>query len=167
VGNHLAKRAVLANTKTNPGKMNANHVVLDPLQIPEPVLGQQHVLLVPLVCIRCRQTLLLVKRAVLANTKTNPGKMNANHVVLVPLPILEQVPGQQHVLLAPPTRIHYRRTLLHVRPALPVLLQILEVLLGQHRVIIVLLGSIRWMIQSHVKPVRPLPPPPLSNAPLV
>jgi hypothetical protein len=54
-----------------------------------------------------------------------------------------------------------------VKHVLPVFLQILEVLLGQHRVIIVLLGSIRWMLLNHVRPVPPLPMPPLSSAPLV
>ena len=44
----------------------------------------------------------------------------AKAVVLVPLQILEQVPGQPRVLLVPLVRIHYLPTLRHVRPVLRV-----------------------------------------------
>jgi hypothetical protein len=64
-------------------------VVLDPLQIPEPMPGQKRVLLVPLVCIHYRQTFLRVLR-----------------VMPVPLRIMEQVLGQQRVLLVPLEIIH-------------------------------------------------------------
>ena len=90
------------------------------------------------------------------------------HVLPVPLPILEQVPGQQHVLLAPPARIHYRRTLLPVRPAVPDPLQILEPVPGQPRVLLAPLARIHYRrTLQRVQPVPPLPTPPLFIAPLV
>ena len=44
----------------------------------------------------------------------------AKAVVLVPLQILEQVPGQPRVLFVPLVHIHYLPTLRHVRPVLRV-----------------------------------------------
>ena len=54
-----------------------------------------------------------------------------------------------------------------VKRVLPVSLQILEQVLEQHRVIIVLLGSIRWMLQCRVRTVPPFPMLPPSNAPML
>jgi hypothetical protein len=89
------------------------------------------------------------------------------HVLPVPLPILEQVPGQQHVLLAPPARIHYRRTLHRVRRVMPDPLQIPEPVLGQPRVLLAPLVRIHYRrTLQRVRPVPPLPTPPLFNAPL-
>jgi hypothetical protein len=89
------------------------------------------------------------------------------HVLPVPLPILEQVPGQQHVLLAPPARIHYRRTLHRVRRVMPDPLQIPEPVLGQPRVLLAPLVRIHYRrTLQRVRPVPPLPTPPLSNVPL-
>ena len=46
----------------------------------------------------------------------------AKHVLVVPLRILGQVPGQPRVLLVPLVRIHYLPTLRPVRPVVPDLL---------------------------------------------
>jgi hypothetical protein len=70
--------------------------------------------------------------------------------VLPVLPrILEQILGQRHV-----------------RHVTPDPLQILEPVLGQQRVLLVLLAYIRrHRALLHVRPVPALPTPPLSNAP--
>ena len=112
---------------------------------PSPILerrqGLHIVLVVTLVCIRCLRTFLRVRRvhpfvtpplsnAPLVRIKKSlpvmPGILEilvmplAKAVVLVPLQILEQVPGQPRVLLVPLVHIHYLPTLRHVRPVLRV-----------------------------------------------
>ena len=62
-----------------------------------------------------------VKSAALADGPIKADKHRALNVVPDLLQTLEQVPGQQHVLLAPLARIHYLLTLRRVRtvPPLP------------------------------------------------
>jgi hypothetical protein len=82
--------------------LHVHGVVPVPKLIPEQVLGQQRVLLVPLVCIRCRRMLLHVRPAV-------PD----------PLQIPEPVLGQHRVLSVPLVCIHHPRTLRRVQPVPP------------------------------------------------
>ena len=107
------------------------HVRPAPLQILEPLPGQQLVLLASLGCIRCLPTLRRVRPVPpfptppLSNAPLHPIKklqpvmpgimellvmLLVKHVLPVPLQILEPVPGQQLVLLAPLARIHYLPT---------------------------------------------------------
>ena len=64
------------------------------------------------------------------------------YVMLVPLQILEQAPGQPRVLLVPLVRIRCLRMLPRVRRVLLVRLQTLEQVLAQPRVLLVLLVCI-------------------------
>jgi hypothetical protein len=114
-------------------------VLLVLLQIPEPVLGQQCVLLVPLARIHYLRTLRRVRPVPplltqpLSNAPPAPIKPLqpvtqdtyimeilvmplVNCVVPVLSRILEQMPGQQHVPLVPPVCIRHHRTLHYVRP---------------------------------------------------
>ena len=120
--------------------LGVRRVLPVPKQIPEQILGQQRVLLVPLVCILYLRTLLHVRSVPplptppLSNAPLLPIKKShsvtqdimeilvihlVKRVLPVPLQILEQVLGQQRVLLVPLARIPYLRTLLHVRSVTP------------------------------------------------
>jgi hypothetical protein len=114
-------------------------VLLVLLQILEPVLGQQRVLLVPLARIHYLRTLRRVRPVPplltqpLSNAPPAPIKplqpvtqdtyimeilvmLLVSCVVPVLSRILEQMPGQQHVPLVPPVCIRHHRTLHYVRP---------------------------------------------------
>ena len=111
----------------------------DPLQIPEPVPGHHRVLLVPLVYIRYRRTLHRVRT-----------------VPQLPMPRLFNAPLALIKQLQPVTQVIMEIPVIHlVKLVVLIPLQILEPVLGQQRVIIVLLGSIRWMLQCHVRTVPP------------
>ena len=119
-----------------------------PLQILEPALGHPRVLLVPLVCIRCRRTSL---RVPLAPPFPTPPLSNAP---LVPIKQLQR--ATQAIM--DPLAMH------HVENVAPVPSQTLEQTLGQQRVLFVPLVSIPWLPPLVlVRPVPPLPTPPLSN----
>jgi hypothetical protein len=59
------RSAALADGPIKADKYYALYVLPVPLQIPEPVMGQQNVLFVPLVCIHYRRTLNRVRPAIL------------------------------------------------------------------------------------------------------
>jgi hypothetical protein len=142
----------------------AHCVVPVPLQIPGQVPGQPRVLLVLVVRIHHLPPLLRVRpvpplptpplsNAPLVPIKKLPlvtqGIMDlpvmlfVKHVLLVPLRILGQVPGQPRVLLVPLVRIRYLPTLLRVRPAVLDPLQILGPVPAHQRVLFVSLACIQ------------------------
>ena len=122
-----------------PVMLLVKHVPPDQLQILEPMPGQQRVLRVPLAYIHYRRALL-----------------HARPAPLLPTPLLSNAPLVPIKQLQPVTQVIMDILVMHlVKLVVLIPLQILEPLLGQQRVIIVLLGSIRWMLQCHVRTVPP------------
>ena len=102
------------------------HVLPISLQILEQVLGQQPVLVVPLVCTPYRRTSVRVR---IVPALPTPPLSNAPLVRTKPLPPV--MPGTMEILVMP-----------LAKRAMPVPLQILEQVLGQPRVLLVVLEII-------------------------
>jgi len=127
------------------------YVLLVSLQILEQVSGQPRVVNVIRLMVLLQEHAMVLVRAVFKRSLVMLDFMKLEmpvqilgvlYVMLVPLQILEQAPGQPRVLLVPLVRIRCLRMLPRVRRVLLVRLQTLEQVLAQPRVLLVLLVCI-------------------------